>query len=113
MIPEIMTFEGRNFDIIIGISAPIVGLLHIFKIVGSRIMLVWNILGLIFVLIIMTTGILAAELPFQQLAFDQPNRGLGYYPFVLLPGLIVPIVIWMHITDIIVYINRIKNEKKR
>jgi hypothetical protein len=27
MIPELMTFEGRNFDIIAGVSAPVIGIL--------------------------------------------------------------------------------------
>ena len=31
MIPQLMTFEGRNFDIVIGITAPIVGYLYLKK----------------------------------------------------------------------------------
>ena len=61
----------------------------------------WNIIGLILVLFIMIIGTLSADIPFQQFGFDQPNRGLQYFPFILLPALIVPLVIYAHITDII------------
>jgi hypothetical protein len=41
------------------------------------------------------------ELPFQQFGFAQPNRAVNYFPYVLLPDTIAPIVIWTHISDII------------
>lgn len=101
MIPELMTFEGRNFDIVIGISAPIIGWLFMKQKLSKVALFYWNIFGLIFVLFILTNGILSAELPFQQLGFEQPNRGINYFPYVLLPATIVPIVIWTHISDLI------------
>jgi hypothetical protein len=106
MIPELMTFNGRNFDILMGITAPIVGYFFMVNKVGKKGLLIWNIIGLILVLSILTNGLLSAELPFQQFGFDQPNRGINYFPFVLLPALIVPIVIWTHLSDII----KLKNE---
>jgi len=100
MIPELMTFEGRNYDIILGITAPIIGWLFIKKKVNKQVLLLWNIVGLAFVLFILVNGILSAALPFQQFGFEQPNRALNYFPFVLLPATIVPIVIWTHLSDI-------------
>jgi|TARA_Y100000592_G_C5451412_1_gene308921 hypothetical protein len=100
MVPKLMTFEGRNFDILIGISAPIMGWLFFKKKVNKSMMLAWNIIGLCFVLFILVNGILSAELPFQQFGFEQPNRAVNYFPFVLLPATIVPIVIWTHLSDI-------------
>ncbi len=44
---------------------------------------------------------LCTKLPIQLFAFDQPNRGVSYFPFVLLPSMIVPIAMYAHITDII------------
>ena len=44
-VPEIMTFEGRNFDILAGISAPIVAYLYS-KRKNSKLLIIWNILGL-------------------------------------------------------------------
>lgn len=101
MVPELMTFEGRNFDIIMGITAPVIGFLLIRGKLNKKILLTWNVVGLILVSFILFNGLLSAELPFQQFAFEQPNRAVAYFPFVLLPATVVPIVIWTHISDII------------
>ena len=108
MVPELMTFEGRNYDIIMGITSPIIGTLYLMKKIGKRILLIWNVIGLILVLFILFNGILSAELPFQQFGFEQPNRGITYFPFVLLPATIVPIVIWTHLSDIIKLTKELK-----
>lgn len=108
MIPELMTFEGRNYDILMGITAPITGYLFMKQKIGKKILLLWNVVGLILVLFILLNGILSSELPFQQFGFEQPNRGINYFPFVLLPATIVPIVIWTHLSDIIKLIKDLK-----
>lgn len=108
MIPELMTFEGRNYDILMGLTAPIIGWLFIKQKVSKNVLLIWNIVGLILVLFILFEGILSSELPFQQFGFKQPNRGINYFPYVLLPATIVPIVIWTHISDIIKLRKEIK-----
>ena len=47
-VPELMTFEGRNFDIIVGLSAPIISYL-VFnkKLLGNKSLLIWNIISLL------------------------------------------------------------------
>lgn len=61
-IPEDMTFEGRNFDILTGISAPIVAYLHFTKQSLSRnALLVWNVIGLLLLLNVVGHGILSAH----------------------------------------------------
>lgn len=110
MVPELMTFHGRNFDIIMGISAPILAYLFIRKISGQNILLVWNCIGLCLISFILVNGLLSAELPFQQFGFEQPNRAVMYFPFILLPATIVPIVIWTHISDILLLIQQKKHK---
>lgn len=106
MLPELMTFEGRNYDIVMGITAPIIGWLYLKKKINKPILLLWNFVGLILILFILINGILSTELPFQQFGFEQPNRGMNYFPFILLPSTIVPIVIWTHISDIIILLKK-------
>ncbi len=101
MIPELMTYEGRNFDILAGITALIVGVLYWNGKISDKILLAWNFIGLFLIFFILFNGILSAELPFQMFAFDQPNRALNYFPFILLPAMIVPMVVYTHISDII------------
>ena len=111
MVPQLMTFEGRNFDILMGITAPIIGALYYRKKIGKRALLAWNIIGLILVVFILVNGLLSAELPFQQFGFEQPNRALSYFPFVLLPALVVPVVIWTHLSDIILLRKELKSDR--
>jgi hypothetical protein len=40
---------------------------------------------------------MSAPGPLQQIAFEQPNVGIAYFPFVLLPTIIVPMVLFAHI----------------
>ncbi len=101
MIPELMTFEGRNFDILAGITSPIVGYLFIKRKLSNTLIIAWNVICLGLVLFILITGVLSLETPFQQFGFEQPNKALFYFPFILLPAVIVPIVIYTHIIDII------------
>lgn len=100
-IPELMTFAGRNFDILSGISAPIIYLLcfrnsH----PRSRLLLVWNIICLGLLLNIVINALLSAPFPLQQFAFDQPNIAVLYFPFIWLPVFIVVIVLFSHVVAI-------------
>lgn len=105
-VPELMTFSGRNFDILAGITAPVVAWLLSRGRAPRPLMIAWNVICLALVSFILTNGILSAELPIQQFAFDQPNRAVLYFPYVLLPVLIVPIVMYTHLSDLIIYLDR-------
>lgn len=97
-IPQLMTFEGRNFDILSGITAPIVVYYGFVKRkLGNTFMLIWNVICLLLLLNIVINAILSAPFPFQQYAFDQPNIAVMYYPFVWLPCFIVPVVMFSHL----------------
>jgi len=96
-VPLIMTFEGRNFDILCGLTAPLVWYFgYIRKVWGRGVLIVWNIICLLLLANIVITAILAAPSPFQQLAHDQPNIAVLHFPFVWLPCCIVPAVILAH-----------------
>lgn len=98
-IPKSMTFDGYNFDIISGISAlallTFTGLFH--KTLNSLWWKVWNIGGIILLAVIFTLATLSAPSPMQQLALDQPNRAILEFPYTLLPGVVVPIVLLCHL----------------
>lgn len=101
MIPEIMTFEGRNLDILSGITAPIIGYFGYFKNkLNKNVILLWNFICLALLVNIVAIALLAAPFPFQQFAFDQPNIAIFYFPFVLLPAFVVPAVLFAHLVNI-------------
>ncbi len=100
-IPEVMTFAGRNFDIIAGITAP---LIYYIGFVSNQprktILIAWNLLclGLLFNIVI--TAVLSAPSSFQQFGFAQPNIAILYFPFVWLPAVVVPLVLLAHLASL-------------
>lgn len=101
MIPQIMTYEGWNFDILSGISAPIIFWLAFRDGKPNRpILIAWNIIALLLLVNIVTIAMLTLASPIQRLAFDQSNRGVLYFPFIWLPSIIVPIVLFSHLASL-------------
>jgi hypothetical protein len=100
-VPQLMTFEGRNFDILSGITAPIIYYLGFVKNMISKNMLItWNFICLALLLNIVINAILSAPTPFQKFGFEQPNIGVLYFPFTWLPAAIVPLVLLSHLASI-------------
>lgn len=100
-VPRSMTFEGNNFDILSGITAP---LIYFFAFRDGKmnrpVLVVWNLLALGLLANIVVTGMLSFPSPMQQLSFDQPNTAIMYFPLVWLPTIIVPIVLFGHLTSL-------------
>jgi hypothetical protein len=100
-IPQVMTFEGRNFDILVGITAPIIYWLAFRNnTVNRSILLIWNIFGLIFLANIVIHAALSIPTNFQQFGLEQPNLAVLNFPFIWLPTIIVPIVLFSHLASI-------------
>lgn len=101
LVPELMTFSGRNFDILAGITAPMI---YYFGFVKNRIsrkvILVWNVICLLLLLNIIINALLSAPFPFQQFGFDRPNIALVIFPYIWLPSVVVPIVLFSHLVAI-------------
>ena len=101
LVPQVMTYEGRNFDIVSGATAPIVALLAFRQGEPRRgLLLVWNIVCLGLLLNIIAHGMLSVPGPLQQFGFEQPNVALLRAPFIWLPSLIVPVVLLAHLAAI-------------
>ena len=96
-----LTLEGTNFDLISGATAPIVAYLA-FRTTNEnkKLLLWWNIICLLLLMNVVITAIFAFPSPFQKLAFDQPNIAILYFPFNLLPTVVVPIVLFAHLVAI-------------
>jgi hypothetical protein len=100
-VPQLMTFEGRNFDIIAGITAPVIAYYGLSKgKLNRQIILLWNWVCLALLANIVINALLSAPSPLQKFAFDQPNIAIINFPFSWLPTFIVPIVLFAHLTSI-------------
>jgi len=97
-----MTFSGRNFDILAGITAPIIYFVCFrdSAISNRLLLLIWNFISLLLLLNIVINAILSLPFPFQQFAFDQPNIAVLYFPFTWLPSCIVMAVLFSHLIAI-------------
>lgn len=95
------TFEGWNFDILIGLSATLIYYFGFIKSkISPKLLIAWNILGMIVLTGVVISSALALPGAMQQYAFDQPNIAMTYFPFNLLPCVVVPLVYLSHIVSI-------------
>lgn len=98
LLPAYFAISTGWGDIAIGLSAPIVGVLlwqdaGKFRLVG----LAWCIAGMSDLLLVLFKAVNSAPGPLQSTAFDLPTVIIGYFPFSLIPLLVVPISLILHI----------------
>lgn len=100
-IPSELTFEGRNFDILSGLTAPIIYYLYFMKrSISKKVFIGWNIGALILLFTIVIQAVLATPY-FEVLYQNSPNIAVAYFPIIWLPAVVVPIVLFSHITAFI------------
>jgi hypothetical protein len=102
VLPVSATFEGYNYEIVIGITAPVVGYLCITKrILPAWVLLLWNIAGLCTLAAIVFIIISHAYLPALWTDGKVKIEELGTFPYTLLPGFLMPLAVFMHIFSIV------------
>lgn len=99
--PEV-TIEGYNYDMIYAISILIISLLVFqFMLFSTRLILIWNYLGLLVllsVILVFTTttyvpGLWGSELPLSPI--EMMN-----FPFTLVPAYLMPLAVFIHLFSI-------------
>jgi hypothetical protein len=101
IVPVLMTWKGRNFDILTGITAPLIGYFgYTQRSFSPRFLIIWNLAGLVLLFNVVFYGILSAPSPFQQFSFEQPNLLPLYFPFLFVPSLLVPVMLFAHLVSL-------------
>lgn len=101
LVPYLLTFEGINYDILSGITAPFVAIFMVGLRSKSRIgAILWNFITLGLLVNIVGHAILAAPSPFQLFGLDTPNVAVFYFPYIWLPGFVVPAVLFSHLVSL-------------
>ena len=99
-VPKQMTFEGRNFDIVVGLTAPLVAW-AVAKGKASRGLVIgWNLLGLALLLNVVTIAVTSMPGP---LHLDWPGAPLtapATFPAVWLPAFLVPVALFGHVASL-------------
>lgn len=100
-LPKTMSFTGNNFDILIGLTAPIVGF-YTFKGGYRRLGLLklWNITGILILSVTVLSGLLSAPTPFRMIYEPISTAIIATFPYILLPGFIVPFALACHILSL-------------
>ncbi|MDV6234275.1 hypothetical protein CH379_001355 [Leptospira ellisii] len=100
LISDIMTIKGRNFDVWVPITAPILFLLVSKGILSKKWILGWNATAIAVLGVTVFTGIASAPFPFRILFTDPPNIVVTQYPVCFLPLFMVPLAFAGHILGI-------------
>jgi hypothetical protein len=100
VVPVQITFDGRNFDAIAGLTAPLVAAGIASGWFGPRSMIAWNLFGLS--MLINAIGTVATSTP-GPLHLDWPGEPLtaiATWPVIWIPALLAPIGIFLHVVSI-------------
>jgi len=97
LIAEMMTWRGANFDVLTGLSAPLVAWLAFRGGVFRRgWVAVWNVGGLALLVNVVARGLLSAPTPFRMIVTDPPNTIIARFPIVWLPAFLVGTAFVLH-----------------
>jgi hypothetical protein len=108
LVPKMLTFEGANVDIYVGASAPLIAWLSTRGRVGMKLALAWNILGLLALANVVIRAVLTAPGPFNLLHAEVPNRMMGTFPYLFIPGFFVPLAVVLHVRAIRAISSRLR-----
>lgn len=99
-IPKMLTYQGANYDILIGVSAPFVAWLLVTRKISNRMALLWNVLGIAMLANVAVRGVLTTPGPLHFIPTEVPNVAISTFPFTYIPGLMVPLALVLHVLSI-------------
>lgn len=96
-LPVQMTFGGGNVDIITGILALPAGYLLMRQKKWAKLTgIAFNIIGILLLLNILVIAVLSMPTPFRYFMNEPSNTLVAQFPYILLPGILVPIAYSFH-----------------
>jgi hypothetical protein len=110
-----MTFAGLNFDILVGLTAPLAawcswrGVRGLSGRIWLWVAVAWNGAGLVLLANIVTIAVLSAPFPFQQFTSGPPNRMVAEFPFIWLPTFFVALALAAHLASLRLLLNAMHN----
>jgi hypothetical protein len=103
LVPRAMTFEGKNFDILTGLTMPIIYYFgFVRKTFPTWLMIIWNWMGIVLLAVVVSIGVSSALHAGQTIAAANAGAGLSpfaiqQFPWALLPGFLVPTAFFAHV----------------
>jgi hypothetical protein len=108
LMPVQMSYSGRNFDIITGITALVLAaaLWLAPQRVSPKLVLLWNVMGFGLLLNVLTVAILSTPTPLRVFMNEPANVWITQAPFVWLVAVLVPTALAGHL----VIFRRLRSE---
>lgn len=103
LMPQLMTFEGRNWDIIVGIGAVIAPFMIARASTASgqrRIALLFNVIGLALLINVTIHGIGSTPSALRIFETEPANTLVLTFPWIWLPGFVVPAAFFLHVLSL-------------
>ncbi|HKZ05293.1 MAG TPA: hypothetical protein VJU81_07465 [Methylomirabilota bacterium] len=98
--PAIMTFEGRNADILVGLTAPLVAWLLARRTLSAAAARWWNIAGILILVSVVVHAQLSAPTPYRVYVTEPPMTFVAYAPWIWLVTFLVPLAWTLHALSI-------------
>lgn len=73
---------------------------------GRAVLIAWNAVCVVLLAIVVITAVGSIPSAVQRWNFDQPNVLVLRTPYVLLPALLVPAVLWAHVAALVQLLRR-------
>jgi len=97
VIPELLSFHGRNVDILVGLTAPVVAYAcFVRRAWPTRVAVWWNWAGIIILLNVVVHAQLSAPTRVRVFETDPPTTFIGDLPYIWLPAFLVPLAWALH-----------------
>jgi hypothetical protein len=100
LVPKLMTYEGGNVDIAIGLSAPLAAWVATRGRAGLRWALAWNVAGIVALANVAIRAVGTAPGALNFLHSEVPNLAVGMFPFTYVAGLFAPLAVIGHVLAI-------------
>jgi hypothetical protein len=97
LVPRLMTFEGGDYDILIGLTAPLVAWLYAHGKIDATTVRIWSLVGIAMLANIVVRALLTFSGPLHFLKAEVPNTAIGLFPFTYLPGFLAPLALCLHV----------------
>lgn len=93
--PQQVTFEGLNYDVLVGLSALVVGILFLKQILSLRVVRAWNILSLM--VLMLTVYSFVSTYYFTDYVTSTGKADFVQFPYLLLASVLLPVAVLLHV----------------
>jgi hypothetical protein len=106
--PQQVTFDGRNFDVLVGLSAPLLAIGIATGRIGPRVTIGWNLVGLALLVNAIATVSTSAPGPLHREWSGGPFTAIAAWPVVWIPALLAPLAVFLHVQSIRQSVGRVR-----